>query len=151
MADITQPGTKAASGVTVQPIAGRIGAEISGVDISQPLDPLVGQWLGQHHHLKCRTGQRTDHPVVGDDAVHSRRCPDRGNTQNEIGRGRGNGRTPAALKVHYRVQACQHRGQYIGTVVQLCCRHSRIAGPHADVDRDPTVNRAQHERDKIHR
>jgi alpha-ketoglutarate-dependent taurine dioxygenase len=39
MANITQPGTTTTSGITVQPAAGRIGAEITGLDISQPLDP----------------------------------------------------------------------------------------------------------------
>ena len=34
-----QPGRASSTGVTVQPAAGRIGAEISGVDISRPLDP----------------------------------------------------------------------------------------------------------------
>lgn len=47
MANITQPGTKAASEVTVQPVAGRIGAEISGVDISQSLDPQTVAIIAQ--------------------------------------------------------------------------------------------------------
>jgi taurine dioxygenase len=64
MADITQPGTKAASGVTVQPVAGRIGAEISGVDISQPLDPqtvaIIQQALDTWKVVFFR-GQHLDH------------------------------------------------------------------------------------------
>jgi alpha-ketoglutarate-dependent sulfate ester dioxygenase len=42
MADINGSHTPAASSsVTVQPVAGRIGAEISGLDISKPLDPQI--------------------------------------------------------------------------------------------------------------
>jgi hypothetical protein len=35
---ISHTRAAASTGITVQPAAGRIGAEIAGVDISQPLD-----------------------------------------------------------------------------------------------------------------
>ena len=69
MANITHPGTTAASGVTVQPVAvqpvaGRIGAEISGVDISQPLDQqtvaIIAQALDTWKVVFFR-GQHLDH------------------------------------------------------------------------------------------
>jgi taurine dioxygenase len=65
MASITNPAAPAVSpGITVQPVAGQIGAEISGLDISQPLDPrsvtVIQQALDTWKVVFFR-GQHLDH------------------------------------------------------------------------------------------
>jgi taurine dioxygenase len=65
MVSVTNPAAPAASkGITVQPVAGRIGAEISGLDISQPLDPqsvtVIQQALDTWKVVFFR-GQHLDH------------------------------------------------------------------------------------------
>ena len=65
MVSTANPAVPAASpGITVQPVAGRIGAEISGIDISQPLDPqsvtVIQQALDTWKVVFFR-GQHLDH------------------------------------------------------------------------------------------
>jgi taurine dioxygenase len=65
MVSTTNPAVPAASpGITVQPVAGRIGAEISGLDISEPLDPqsvtVIQQALDTWKVVFFR-GQHLDH------------------------------------------------------------------------------------------
>ena len=65
MVSTANPAVPAASpGITVQPVAGRIGAEISGLDISQPLDPqsvtVIQQALDTWKVVFFR-GQHLDH------------------------------------------------------------------------------------------